>query len=138
MRFYEWSADVMSELWDPTTAKNKLLLKPEMLVCDALLDQNIFSGVGNIIKNEVLFRTKIHPESRVGAIPPSILDQIIAETVNYSFDFLKWKKEFTLKKHWLAHTKVICPRDNVRFIKAHLGKTNRRSFYCTVCQTLYK
>ena len=27
-----------------------------MLVCDALLDQNIFAGVGNIIKNEVLYQ----------------------------------------------------------------------------------
>ena len=128
----------MRDLWDPAAAKKKLLLNPDMLVCDALLDQNIFSGVGNIIKNEVLFRTQIHPESRLGAIPANKLDQLIAETVNYSFDFLKWKKEFTLKKHWLAHTKMVCPRDNVPFIKKHLGKTNRRSFYCTVCQTLYK
>ncbi|MGJ9419020.1 hypothetical protein ACHAC9_14805 [Massilia sp. CMS3.1] len=26
-----------------------------------LLDQDIFSGVGNVIKNEVLFRIRVHP-----------------------------------------------------------------------------
>ena len=31
------------------------------MVCDALLDQTVFAGVGNIIKNEVLFRTGVHP-----------------------------------------------------------------------------
>ncbi|HRO68823.1 MAG TPA: hypothetical protein PK951_00545 [Chitinophagaceae bacterium] len=39
------------------------------MVCDALLDQEIFSGVGNIIKNEVLYRIRVHPESLIGDIP---------------------------------------------------------------------
>jgi hypothetical protein len=42
---------------------------PDALVCDALLDQNVFAGVGNIIKNEVLFRIRVHPLSKLGALP---------------------------------------------------------------------
>lgn len=30
-------------------------------ICDALLNQNIFSGIGNYIKSEVLFLSEIHP-----------------------------------------------------------------------------
>lgn len=135
---YDWEADVMNEHWNANKAKAKLDSKPDMLVCDALLDQNIFSGVGNIIKNEVLFRIGVHPESKLGDIPYEKIQQLITEAVNYSFDFLIWKKEFTLKKHWLAHTKKVCPRDKTPLIKKHLGKSNRRSFFCTVCQTLYK
>ena len=45
----------------------------ETLVCDALLDQNVFAGVGNIIKNEVLFRIRVHPLSTVGALPAAKL-----------------------------------------------------------------
>lgn len=134
---YDWTADVLNDKWDPKAAKEKLKNHPDMLVCDALLDQHIFSGVGNIIKNEVLFRTKIHPESKVGNIPAKKLNELIKEARNYSFDFLKWKKEFVLRKHWLAHTKKICPRCNIPFIKKHLGKTNRRSFFCENCQVLY-
>jgi endonuclease-8 len=107
---------------------------PEALVCDALLNQNIFTGVGNIIKNEVLFRIRLHPESQIGAIPAKKINELVKEARNYSFDFLKWKKEFVLKKHWLAHTQKICPRCNIPFIKKHLGKTNRRSFFCNNCQ----
>src|SRR5687768_13779583 len=62
---YDWSTDVMQEAWDPRAAKQKLVSKPQMLVCDALLEQSIFSGVGNIIKNEVLYRIQLHPESQV-------------------------------------------------------------------------
>lgn len=66
---YDWEADVLSDYWSAATAKKKLKKHPERLACDVLLDQDIFAGVGNIIKNEVLFRTHIHPLSTIGALP---------------------------------------------------------------------
>ena len=134
---YDWTADVMNDDWDPKAARKKLKARPDLLVCDALLDQDIFAGVGNIIKNEVLYRIKVHPQSRIGQLPPKKLSAIIKEARNYSFDFLAWKKEYTLRKHWLAHTKKTCTRDGHSIDKQYLGKTNRRTFFCTVCQVLY-
>lgn len=137
-KIYDWSTDIMAKEWKPRTALKKLREKPDMMVCDALLDQNIFAGSGNIIKNEVLFRIRVHPLSLVGKLSDGKLRELVTETRNYSFDFLKWKKEFTLKKHWLAHTKKICPRCNIPFLKDHLGKHKRRSFFCLKCQKLYE
>lgn len=134
---YDWNADVMSDAWDPKKARKKLKSEPKMLACDAILNQNIFSGAGNIIKNEVLFRIRVHPESKVGKLPPKKLTELINEVRNYSFDFLKWKKAFVLKKNWLAHTKKTCPRCNIPFTKKHTGKTDRRSFFCKNCQIKY-
>lgn len=134
---YDWTADVMNDSWDPKAARKKLKARPEMLVCDALLDQDIFAGVGNIIKNEVLYRVKVHPASQVGALPPAKLTAMIREARKYSFDFLAWKKEYTLRKHWLAHTKKTCSRDGQPIEKQYLGKTNRRTFFCKDCQELY-
>jgi len=134
---YDWSSDVMSDRWDPAAARRKLRAMPEALVCDALLDQNVFAGVGNIIKNEVLFRIRLHPLSRVGALPPRKLAQLVVEARGYSFDFLEWKRAFVLRKHWLAHTKRTCPRCAIPFVKAHLGRTQRRSFFCERCQRRY-
>jgi endonuclease-8 len=134
---YDWSADVMSPAWSARRALAKLRANPHMLVCDALLDQQIFSGVGNIIKNEVLFRIRVNPKSTNGSLPATKLRAMVKEAAHYSFQFLEWKKAFTLKKHWLAHTKKICPRDGHPIIKEYLGKTNRRTFFCTACQVLY-
>jgi endonuclease-8 len=134
---YDWQADVLSDEWDPLKARKKLKAIPTTLICDALLDQQIFSGVGNIIKNEVLYRIKLHPENLIEDIPASKLSSVIKEARNYSFDFLKWKKEFTLKKHWLAHTKKICLRCNLPIIKKYCGKTKRRTFFCNGCQVRY-
>ena len=134
---YDWWADVMSEHWDPALARKRLRAQPDTLVCDALLDQDLFAGVGNIIKNEVLFRIRVHPLSTVGALPAPKLRELVDEARHYSFQFYEWKKQYVLKKHWLAHTKRTCPRCDIPLEKAYLGRTNRRSFFCDNCQVRY-
>ncbi len=135
---YDWAADVLSDAWDPKAAKKKLKAVPDLMVTDALLDQTIFAGVGNIIKNEVLYRIKVHPKTRIGNLPTKQLNDLVKEARNYSFDFLKWKKEYTLRRHWQAHTKKTCSRDGGKIMKEYLGKTQRRTFFCNTCQVLYK
>ena len=95
------------------------------------------SGVGNIIKNEVLFRIRVHPLSKVGALSPRKLRDLVEQARQYSFEFLEWKKAFVLRKHWLVQTRRECPRCHIPLSKAHLGVTNRRSFYCEQCQIPY-
>lgn len=135
---YDWSADVMNESWNPKKAKQKLKGIPGKMICDALLEQDIFSGVGNIIKNEVLHRTFIHPESAVGKIPSKKLITVIDECSNYSFDFLEWKKNYVLRNHWLVHTKKVCQRCELPLTLKYTGTKKRRSFFCNNCQKLYQ
>lgn len=135
--YYDWSADVMNDNWDPEKAKAKLKELPDKMICDILLEQDIFSGVGNIIKNEVLYRVRVHPETLAGSIPLPKIDEIITEAQNYSFEFLDWKKKNVLKKHWLAHGKKTCLRCNLPLIKEYTGIKKRRSFFCENCQIHY-
>ena len=129
--------DIMSDAWDAKKALKKLKAQPGEMICDALLDQEIFSGLGNIIKNEILYNTCIHPKSIAGKMPAAKTKELITEAVRYSFDFLKWKKEATLQKHWQAYVKKTCPRCNIPFHKEHTGTKKRRSFFCDNCQRLY-
>ncbi|WP_133499253.1 DNA-formamidopyrimidine glycosylase family protein [Cognatilysobacter terrigena] len=135
---YDFSADVMSDTWDPKAARRKLKEKPKMICADALLEQDIFAGVGNIIKNEVLHRIRVHPMTRVGDLPPRKLGDMIREARGYSFDFYRWKKEFTLRAHWQVHAKKTCPRDGTPLsFERHLGTKKRRAFWCDTCQVFY-
>lgn len=134
---YDWSADVMSNAWDEKKAIKKLKALPNLLVCDALLEQDIFSGVGNIIKNEVLYRIKIHPETKIGKLPSAKLKQLVAQARIYSFDFYEWKKNYELKKHWKAHAKKVCERCQIPLTKKVTGIKKRRSFFCENCQKQY-
>jgi endonuclease VIII len=135
--WYDWRGDVMADTWSPRLALKKLRASPGMLACDALLNQDIFAGVGNIIKNEVLFRIRVHPLSEIGALPQEKLRALVREARQYSFEFKAWKEAFVLKQHWLVHTRKICPRCDIPLMKGHLGRTRRRSFYCENCQKRY-
>ena len=134
---YDWEVDVMSDKWNASKADKVLKSIPEVGVCDILLNQTVFSGVGNIIKNEVLFLTQIHPASVLGALPPKKRKELIRVAVSYSFDFYNWKKAFVLRKHWQIYKKKTCPRCNIPIVKAYLGKTKRLTCYCSNCQILY-
>lgn len=45
--------------------KERLLKKKNSLVKPTILDQSVIAGVGNIYADEVLWRAKIHPETRI-------------------------------------------------------------------------
>lgn len=134
---YDLKADIMSKAWDPAVAKRKLKALSDVPVCDALLDQQIFSGSGNIIKNEVLYRTKIHPEALVQDLPAARLTALINGVVRYAFEFLQWKREGTLAEHWEAYAQKLCHRCRLPFSKKKTGKTNRPTRFCENCQLRY-
>jgi endonuclease VIII len=132
---YDFTIDIMSSKWDPDQAFDFLSSKPEAEIADLLLDQNIFAGVGNIIKNEVLWRVRIHPATKVKDIPPDHLNELIAETKKFSLLFYKWRKVFSLRKHLDIYQKSICPRCGAHVKREKTGKRNRISHFCPVCQS---
>jgi endonuclease-8 len=134
---YDWEADIMSDQWNAVKAEKKLKNMKDTFACDALMNQEIFSGVGNIIKNEVLFRTKIHPESLIGSLPVKKLKELIKDAREYSLQFYVWKKAYVLRKHWLIYKKGECPRCKIKTKRKYMGKGNRLTCYCDNCQVLY-
>lgn len=135
---YDWNADIMAKRWNMRGVKKKLKEIPETLIADALMDQEIFPGLGNIIKNEVLYRAKVHPQSVTGNIPPKKIDEIIKEVRKYAFEFLEQRKKGTLGKNWQVYTKKKCKRDGSVIYKEYIGVTKRRTFFCESCQKTYR
>lgn len=131
---YDFSTDVMSPQWDASKALRAIKKYPEDEIGDVLLDQTIFSGVGNIIKNEVLFLVKIKPSTFVKDISTPLLKKIIKTAQSYSFQFYEWRKEFSLKKHYQIYRKSFCPLCNEKVCRKKTGKRKRLSFFCLECQ----
>lgn len=134
---YDWQADIMSDAWSRSLALKKIRSKPDAVICDLLLDQEIAAGSGNIIKNEALYRAKVHPESTVSEIPADRLRKILDEARAFSFEFLKWKKKGQLSKHLSIYSKEKCPEGHDSVEVKYTGKTRRKSFICTKCQKKY-
>jgi endonuclease-8 len=134
---YDWSIDVMNPLFNEQKALEKLLSKPKQLICEALLDQNILAGVGNKIKNDVLFRKQVHPESVVGEISKKVLKGLVDECVRLSFEYLEAKREGTDGELWQVYKKTECLRDHIPIQKQKIGKSGRSCYFCDKCQKLY-
>ncbi len=78
--------NVFSEEYD-VAATEELLLGKKFLtqkVGDVLMNQDIFPGVGNIIRNEVLFMSDIHPESIVAKIPQEKIRELLQNIRKFS------------------------------------------------------
>lgn len=74
---YDWTIDLMAKEWSTPKAVQKVKRHPREKVCDVLMDQEIFAGLGNIMKNEILFQAKLHPEAKVEHLSPSEVAQLV-------------------------------------------------------------
>jgi endonuclease VIII len=139
MNFYscsDWRTDLMSPAWDEKHVLKLLRKKADAMVCDALMDQDIFSGLGNIIKNEVLYLLRIHPEARVGDLALKQLRLLVKESRAYCFRFYEWKKAYVLKRNWKIFRKRKCPVCGAPATVGRTGILQRLSYYCGRCQPL--
>jgi endonuclease-8 len=62
---YDWRTDILSPHFNKAWIKKLLKKQAAKTIDDVLMDQNIFTGVGNKIRNEALYRAAIHPLSMV-------------------------------------------------------------------------
>jgi endonuclease VIII len=131
---YDSSIDLMSKKWSGTKARHAIARHPKAEVADILMDQTIFAGFGNIIKNEVLFRLKMHPETLVEELSPAQASALVAEAHRYSLQFYRWKKANVLKRNWLIFRKRTCPECGGAVTKRPTGKLKRMSHFCENCQ----
>jgi endonuclease-8 len=131
---YDFSTDIMSPAWDPKKALDSVKEYAEDEIADILLDQTIFSGVGNIIKNEVLFIVKKKPTTLIKNMSNALLQKIVKVAQKFSFQFYEWRKEFTLKKHYKIYRKSFCPVCGEKICRKKTGKKERISFFCPKCQ----
>jgi endonuclease-8 len=131
---YDFTADVLADEWNPRAALAKVRTHPDAEIADVLLDQSIFAGVGNIIKNEVLFRTGTSPFALVRHLPARQLRAIVADARVFSFRFLELRRQFALRKNLQVYGRRECPQCQRRIARRVHGQRRRRSFFCANCQ----
>lgn len=70
--------DVLRADFDRAEVTRRLLAHPSAAIADALLDQSILAGVGNVFKSEICFVTGIHPYCPVAALSAQQIGSVIA------------------------------------------------------------
>lgn len=130
--------DITSQRWNLRKVMSLTRQVQDKLVCDVLLDQSIFAGVGNIIKNEALSMARIHPLSVLGQIPDENLKGVVLKTREFSMRFCDVKKRGEELASYLSiYQKRKCPWCRGKIIVKKTGERQRKSHFCPSCQVLY-
>lgn len=134
-----WAAlgpDPFTEKLDPDTLHAKLARRKKQSIKEALLDQTLLAGVGNIHAAEALWKAEIDPRSPAASITPRELRAIargIAWTIARTLKDLA-KGDAGKADPWIAygHKDQPCPRCGTAFTRIELG--GRTTTFCPGCQ----
>lgn len=61
--------DVLGPGWDAAEATHRLTASPEQGLGEALVDQSVMAGPGNVYRSEVCFLAGIDPRTRIAEVP---------------------------------------------------------------------
>lgn len=117
-----------------------------------LMDQKVLAGIGNIYADEILFRSRIHPECRASRLSKveivrlhQAIGEVLAEAIlaeGSSFD-AGYRTVLGLEGGFLAQNAMYgrggqpCPVCSTPVVKAKIaGLVGRPTHYCPVCQVL--
>jgi endonuclease-8 len=115
----------------------RLARDPARHIGDALLDQTVISGVGNILRIEILFRAKIDPRRPVGDLTANDRQRILRWTKRFMKQWLdeKWLDDDAPKETWIRiyrRSGKPCPRCAGKVESFRQG--GRITFACSDCQ----
>lgn len=111
----------------------RLKQHPAVPVGEALLDQTIISGIGNILRIEILFGAKIHPRRRVADLGEADRRRMLRWIVKL---MRKWLEERGREDEWIRIYRgksKPCPRCGGRV--ELFRQQDRITYACSSCQT---
>ncbi len=135
--FFNFKTDILKPEFDQKFVLQTLQKDfAKKMIGDVLMDQSIFTGVGNIIRVEVLYRSKIHPNSIVEKILTKKLKELIEISALYGEEFLNQMATKTVKSGALVYGKKVCPIHDIDLEIELMGKVKRKTYWCKKCQKL--
>ena len=122
--------------WDEEKLFNMLIRNRDRVIGEVLLDQSVFAGVGNILRNEILFRSGIRPDRRISDIPEKKLKLLIRITKRLCEEFLDSKlKGRGIKSLLTVYNRKYCRRCGGKISYYRDEFTGRKTFFCPNCQS---
>ncbi|NWS57276.1 NEIL3 Endonuclease, partial [Chunga burmeisteri] len=129
------SLDVCSPKFSFLRAESEIKQQKTRMLCDVLLDQAVLPGVGNIIKNEALFDSGLHPAVKVCQLTDEHIRHLVKMTRDFTLLFYKCCKTGSpLYKHYKVYKRPACGQCNEKITVCRLGENNRMTYFCSRCQ----
>lgn len=129
---------------DLAEARQRLDERGDWTIGEALLDQRVLAGVGNVYKSEVLFIHRVDPWTRVEHVPAETKDALLATAE----ELLKRNvapgsvaritttgpQSSTGATYVYGRARRPCARCATPIARARQGEQGRSTYWCTRCQ----
>ncbi|MBS7636767.1 hypothetical protein KEJ37_05475 [Candidatus Bathyarchaeota archaeon] len=133
----ELGPDPLSNEWDGSKAFENIVKFSDEKIGTVLLNQSVIAGIGNILRNEILFRAGINPERKIRDLSAEEIKRIVDFARKLSDQFLDRKlhgkqiKDLLYVYNRFSGFCTVCAHP----IKFYMQKPiNRKTFVCENCQ----
>jgi len=110
------------------------LAASDLPVGEAVLQQSLLSGVGNVAKSEALFLAGVHPEIQAGVLAEERLAGLARAIQQVMWDAYHAGGRWTHRVYRRAGQKCFECGSKLRMIRQ--GKASRSTYFCPFCQRL--
>ena len=143
--------DLLSDGFDRGEALRRLRARPTAVVADALLDQRVLAGIGNVYKSEVLFACRVHPFASVGTLADARLECLVdtarryllanvaagvSPMTTYTGYRRTTRRDDPKERLWVyGRGRQPCRRCGTPIAVSKRGPDARLTYWCPECQT---
>jgi endonuclease-8 len=142
--------DLVSDAFDRGEAIRRLSARAETFVAEALLNQRVVSGIGNVYKSEVLFACRVSPFLTVGQLDPRQIECLIdtarrflrvnvstalAPMTTYAGYRRTTRRDDPRERLWVyGRARLPCRRCATPIRVRKQGPDARLTYWCPACQ----
>ncbi|HEV2858256.1 MAG TPA: DNA-formamidopyrimidine glycosylase family protein [Solirubrobacterales bacterium] len=123
--------DILAEAFDEDAVVGAMRANPARGLGDALLDQHLVAGIGNIFKSEACFAVRVDPWRPIGDLSEEELRGVLAAARGLMLDAVKTGR-YPFKVY--KRRQGACPRCRGRISSRGQGDANRTTYWCPRCQ----
>ena len=123
--------DVLAADFDAAATAANLCLSPERELGDALLDQHLVAGIGNIFKSEACFAARVDPWRPIGELSADEARQTLEAARRLMQDAVASGRP---PRAVYRRSGQPCPQCGTRIGARGQGDSNRRTYWCPRCQ----
>jgi endonuclease-8 len=123
--------DILAPEFDPQTVGLRLQAGPERELGEALLDQRLIAGIGNIFKSEACFAARVSPWRKLGELEDTELEDVLEAGQQLMREAVEHGRPSRAVYHRAGQPCLAC---GTTVAARGQGDANRRTYWCPSCQ----
>jgi endonuclease-8 len=123
--------DILAADSDREAIASSLRAQPHRTLGDALLDQTLVAGIGNIFKSEACFAARLDPWQSIADLTDEQLDRVVDAAHELMQDAVEHGRHTNATYRRAGQP---CPACGSRILSRGQGDANRTTYWCPQCQ----